>query len=316
MLQQTTVTAVLPFYERFLARLPDVASLARATEEEVLALWSGLGYYRRARSLRQGSVAVMKDHGGRVPADVETLMRLPGVGRYTAGAIASAAFGRRAAVVDGNVKRVLARLGALRLRAAALERRCWTIADRLVPERGAGEWNQALMELGATVCTPRAPRCTACPLRDRCRARALGKPTSFPAREARPAARRIEVAAAWIERRGRLLLAARTPDTPFRGSWDLPSALIPAGERADGTIARALRRRHGLKLAGLSVVATSSHTILATRLSIDVVGATAVAAPRSRSLRWVPLTALSELPVSAATTKIARAVRGTAAPLP
>jgi A/G-specific adenine glycosylase len=309
MLQQTTVAAVIPYWERFLERFPDAAALAASGEEEVLALWSGLGYYRRASALRQGALAVMERHGGRVPEEAEALMRLPGIGRYTAGAIASVAFGRQTPVVDGNVKRVFSRLFAIRGDGAQAERKYWSIAETLVRGATPGDWNQALMELGATVCTPRAPRCDCCPVESWCRARALGRPTAFPARKKPEPVRVVPVAVAWIERRGRVLLVQRRPGGPLRGAWDLPAAVVAAGETPARAIVRALWARQGLRLRASHVLLRAKHAILATRLAIDVVEAAAVAAfPRSAALRWVAPDRLDEVAISGATKKIARAV--------
>lgn len=309
MLQQTTVAAVIPYWERFLSRFPDTASLAAGREDDVLALWSGLGYYSRARSLHRGAIAVMEHHGGRLPDDAEALIRLPGIGRYTAGAIASVAFGREAPVVDGNVKRVLARLFAIRGRGSAAEKSYWAIAQALVRGASPGDWNQALMELGATVCTPRAPRCGSCPAAGSCRALALLRPEAFPPRTKRSAARVVPVAVAWIERRGRVLLARHRPDGLLRGEWDLPAVRIRLRDTAARTVSRELLAAHGLRLRPGGVLITASHAILATRLAIQVVGAVPLSAvPRSAALRWVALDRLGEIPISGATVKIARAM--------
>jgi A/G-specific adenine glycosylase len=310
MLQQTTVAAVTPYWERFLARFPGVASLASSREEDVLALWSGLGYYRRARALRRGAIAVMERHGGRVPTEMDDLLALPGVGRYTAGAIGSLAFGRQTPVVDGNVKRVFSRLFAIRgAPAATAERRYWAIAESLVRGAAPGDWNQAVMELGATVCTPRAPRCDACPLSRWCRAFALGRPTSFPARTRRPATRVVPVAVAWIERGERVLLQRLEPGGPLRGAWDLPAAAIPEGSTPGRAIARALADRHRVRVRAGRILARAKHAILSTRLEIAIVeAAPSAAVPRRAALRWVALSRLDHAAISGATKKIARDV--------
>ena len=310
MLQQTTVAAVIPYWERFLERFPDAATLAASREEEVLALWSGLGYYRRARALRQGALAVMERHGGRVPDEAEALMALPGIGRYTAGAIASVAFGRETPVVDGNVKRVFSRLFAIRGgHGAATERAYWSIAGSLVRGDEPGDWNQALMELGATVCTPRAPRCAACPVATRCRARASGRIAAFPARTRPRPTRVVPVAVIWIERRGRVLLQRRAPSGPLRGAWDLPAAVVAEGCEPGRAIAQALSERHGLNVRACRVLLRAKHAILRTRLAIDVVeAAPAASVPRCAALRWVDIDRLGEAAISGATAKIARAV--------
>jgi len=311
MLQQTTVAAVIPYWERFLERFPDTASLAAGREEEVLALWSGLGYYQRARALRSGAIAVMERHGGRLPEEAAELMGLPGIGRYTAGAIASLAFGRETPVVDGNIKRVFSRLFAMRGgESAAAERAHWSIAETLVRGTTPGDLNQAVMELGATVCTPCAPRCDHCPVSTGCRALALGRATAFPERKKKPGpVRVVPVAVSWIEKRGRVLLERRQPDGPLRGAWDLPAAVIASGETPGRAIVRALSARHGLRLKAGLVLVTEKHAILASRFVIDVIDATPVAAcPRRAALRWVALSHLDDVAISGATKKIARAV--------
>jgi A/G-specific adenine glycosylase len=311
MLQQTTVAAVIPYWERFLERFPDLKTLASAQEDDVLAAWSGLGYYRRARSLREGAIAVMERHDGRVPRELHALLDLPGIGRYTAGAIASVAFGREEPVVDGNVKRVLSRLFAMRGKpSASIERAYWSIAASLVSGPAPGDWNQALMELGATVCTPREPRCDRCPLSRWCRARALGRPTAFPRREQAAPARVVPVAVAWIERRSQVLLERRHPDGPFRGVWDLPAAIVDLGAAPGRAIVRALSARHGLKLRDDGLLVKAKHSILATRLAIEVVEVAPIAAvPKRAALQWVSIDRLGEVAISGATGKIARAVR-------
>lgn len=310
MLQQTTVAAVIPYWNRFLERFPTLKSLAAAREDDVLAAWSGLGYYRRARALREGAIAVMEQHRGRVPQRLDELIALPGIGRYTAGAIASVAFDVAAPVVDGNVKRVFSRLFAMRGRAsAALEKRHWSIAEELVEGPAPGDWNQAVMELGATVCTPREPSCAACPLNRWCRAYALGKPTAFPARQPTAPVRIVPTAVAWIERDGRVLLQRRHIDGPLRGVWDLPAAVIPPGVTPANAIVSAIAERHGVRVRSRGVLLKSRHSILATRLTIDVVDtAPRLPVPRRAALRWVALDRLGDVAISGATAKIVRAV--------
>lgn len=190
MLQQTQVATAIPYYERFLRRFPSVPALAAAPLDDVLAEWAGLGYYRRARFLHAGAQAVVREHGGVVPSDPAVFGALPGVGRYTVGAVLSMGFGSALPVLDGNVARVLSRWAAapLAMRRPADAKRLWAMAEALVPGAGsragrhpeAGAWNEALMELGATVCTPRAPACPACPVRRWCRAHALDRVHEFP----------------------------------------------------------------------------------------------------------------------------------------
>jgi A/G-specific adenine glycosylase len=211
MLQQTRVETVVGYYSRFLARFPDLERLCAASEEDVLAHWSGLGYYRRARNLQAAARILVERHGGRFPRESAALRALPGVGAYTAGAVLSIAFDLPEPLVDGNVARVLARWLALDGDPAtpAVRRGLWETAAALLPQRGAGDWNQALMELGATLCTPRKPRCGECPVAVHCQARRLGLEAELPRVGARPASVQVEVLLLLVPRAGRWLLARR-----------------------------------------------------------------------------------------------------------
>lgn len=237
MLQQTRVEAVRDYYARFLATFPTVRDLAAAGEEQVLAVWSGLGYYRRARALHAAARAIVEHHGGRFPEDRASLLGLPGVGRYTAGALLSIAFDRPEALVDGNVERVFSRLFGLDAASGspALTRECWALAESLVPRRGgAGEWNQALMELGATLCTSRSPRCGECPLTGSCRAREEGMVEDLPRPRARPRVVAVELELALAERRGEVLLERRPRSGRMAGMWQLPTRERPGGDGWSG----------------------------------------------------------------------------------
>ena len=229
MLQQTRVAVVVPYWQRWMARFPTPAALAAAELDDVLSAWSGLGYYRRARNLHRGAREVVARYRGRLPDNAGELRSLPGIGRYTAGAIASMAFDRREPLVDGNVARVLARLFAVEedVKRPAGQARIWQLAGELVPADAPGDFNQGLMELGATVCTPAAPRCSDCPLATRCAARAAGRERELPRLSARPRDADkpiLAAAAAWVERGGRVLLAQRAPEGLFGGLWELPQA--------------------------------------------------------------------------------------------
>jgi len=225
MLQQTRVDTVVPYFQRFLARFPDVRALAAAELDDVLHLWSGLGYYRRARQLHATAREVTERHGGVFPAEAASLRALPGIGAYTAGAIASIAYGRREPLVDGNVARVLARLESLEepIKSPAAVRRLWAIAARLLPEEQPGRFNEALMELGATVCTPRDPRCDACPLERFCVARARGLERELPVVSSKAAVPVVEaVALVLVDPEGKVLFARRREGGLFGGLWEPP----------------------------------------------------------------------------------------------
>jgi len=228
MLQQTRVETVVPYFERFLRQLPDVASLAEAPEEQVLALWSGLGYYRRARMLHAAAKTVAGQLGGQLPQEPEQLRRLQGIGAYTAGAMASIAFGKRAALVDGNVARVLSRLFALEhdVKSADGIAAVWAVAEGLmsVVDGPPGDWNQALMELGATVCTPGEPHCGECPISAGCQGRALGIAARLPRASPKTKPLRRRRVALVVASAEHVVLARRRKEGLFGGLWEPPGA--------------------------------------------------------------------------------------------
>jgi A/G-specific adenine glycosylase len=279
MLQQTRVETVLPYYERFLRQLPDVASLAEAPEEQVLALWSGLGYYRRARMLHAAAKTVAGQLGGRLPEEPEQLRRLEGVGPYTAGALASIAFDKRAALVDGNVARVLSRLFALEhdVKSTAGIAAVWAVAERLVAqvEGPPGDWNQALMELGATVCTPGEPRCPVCPVSTTCRARALGIAARLPRASPKRKPLGVRRVALVVASADHVVLARRRREGLFAGLWEPPAA--------DGDDPFPLAAELGIPERGIRpgghVVHVLSHRRLEIAVSVADIG---------RRRRWQP----------------------------
>ncbi|MFM2055807.1 MAG: hypothetical protein RLY71_192 [Pseudomonadota bacterium] len=226
MLQQTQVGTVLAYYERFLQRFPDVATLAAASLDEVLALWAGLGYYSRARNLHRCAQAVMAEHGGEFPRSAAVLQQLPGIGRSTAAAIAAFCFDERAAILDGNVKRVLTRVLAFDgdLAQAAQERLLWQHAEALLPTAGAdmSAYTQGLMDLGATLCLAREPQCLICPLQQPCRARAAGRPTDYPVKTRKLKRSRRENWWLWLESGGAVWLQQRPDTGVWAGLWTLP----------------------------------------------------------------------------------------------
>jgi A/G-specific adenine glycosylase len=309
MLQQTRVEVVIPYFERFLIRFPTPSTLARASEEQVLAAWGGLGYYRRARSLRTAAQIVVREHGGHLPSDVATLRTLPGIGRYTAGAIASIAFGKPEPVLDGNVKRVLCRLQGSN--GPGGEGWLWELATELVRDSpDPGTVNQGLMELGATVCTPRRPACASCPVSSLCRG--VDSPERWPPAQPRRPVERVRVAVALVRRGQRALLErpAEAEGNPLRGAWDLPAVELESNEDAREAILAKLGRL-GLKAEVMSPRRAVVHSILYRRLTLEV----CECRPRSgrvsgrSDLRWVDPDGLRSVAVSGATLKIARPSR-------
>ena len=266
MLQQTRVETVIPYFARFLARFPDVRTLAAAPEADVLAAWSGLGYYRRARLLHRGA-KVVADAGGDVPRTRAALLDVPGIGRYTAGAIASIAFGEAVGLVDGNVARVLARLFAIEDDVKKSLKRFERLADTLVSPDDPGAFNQALMELGATVCTPRSPRCDACPVASMCQARAEGRQASLPVVSAKAASPTVAQRALVLVRGSAFVLMRRSARGIFAGLWEPPR--FEATARAETAALRQLGVRGASRVGGVV------HVLTHRRLEIDVLVATA-----------------------------------------
>ncbi len=281
MLQQTRVDTVVPYYLRFMGRYPTVHALAEAPLDDVLTMWSGLGYYRRARMLHAAAQQVAGELGGQFPANAAELRAIKGIGPYTAGAVASIAFGAREALVDGNVVRVLARIFAIEedLRGGAGLARVWEIAREIVSSEDPGGWNQALMELGSTVCVPREPRCLLCPARPACAARARGIERELPHLKAKPKPtvhRRVALVGV---RAGAVLLARRRVDGRFGGMWEPPML-----DRTDDPpplreTTAALARLVGVRLLGSAPSGLVTHVLSHRKMHVDVVSARLGRAP-------------------------------------
>jgi A/G-specific adenine glycosylase len=272
LLQQTRVEAVLPYYARFAKEFPTVHDLAVAGDDRVLKLWEGLGYYGRARNLLRAARMITRDYGGHLPQTAEQWQRLPGVGRYTANAIASIAFGECAPVLDGNVKRVLARLFNIHrgIDEPRTLRILWSVAERLVPPRSPGDFNQAMMELGARICTPRAPRCEECPVRTQCEALALGRQARLPVRRAKKPSPHYHIVAAAIEKKGRYLLGKRPAKGMLGGLWEFPGGKVEAGESHEQALMREIREELGIEIAIGPRVASIAHSYSHFRITLHV----------------------------------------------
>jgi A/G-specific adenine glycosylase len=351
MLQQTRVAAVLPYYQRFLARFPTIDALARARLDAVLRWWAGLGYYSRARNLHRAAKEMVARHGGKFPRGIEEALALPGIGHYTAAAVLSIAYGEPHAVLDGNVARVLARLGAMRgdLRRPKRWRELAAAANALLPApagacgrgstevapaasaptAGAGDWNQAMMELGATLCTPRAPHCAACPVSRWCRARALGIALRLPAPRRKPKPVRLVLSAAvLLDPRGRTLLLRQKSDhttvprtrhscalwgssSLFSSLWHFPA--IQAARPAPEKLSRYLQSAFGITTA-LELLPPARHTVTFRRILlapflVRVSKLPAIDVSASSGVRTPRLAKIERLPISSATKKIAAAAR-------
>ncbi len=259
MLQQTTVSAVIPRYERWIRTFPDMGSLARAPLRRVLREWQGLGYYQRARNMRLAARAAVRDHGGKLPADETALRRLPGFGPYTTAAVMSLAFGRPLAVVDANVRRVLMRvLGLPGAAEPGIDRKLRPFLESVFPAGAPGDFNQGLMELGALVCRSRNPQCLSCPVRRHCRAAREGVQEIIP-RPKKVSVEKIEVVVAVIEKDGRILIQERPAGGLLAGLWEFPGGKVEPGESLTAALRREIREELGVEIEGLRPLAAVRH---------------------------------------------------------
>jgi len=298
MLQQTQVATAIPYYQAFLECYPTVADLARARRDDVLRMWAGLGYYRRAHQLHDAAITVAGKFKGEFPATVQRLMELPGIGRYTAGAIASIAFGARAPILDGNVKRVLARLTASRSAPDDPRelRRLWALADELLPARNPGDFNQALMELGALVCTPRLPQCARCPLEAQCAARQLGIAAQIPARRKRPAVLPVGLICLVVRSAGRVLATRRDSAGLWAGACGLPAIECHGAIEPARYACRLLPKGLSGRIAGWQPLGAVRHRLTHRDLTIVAYLAEVGRLRVPHPYRWIPVHQSSELP--------------------
>jgi A/G-specific adenine glycosylase len=307
MLQQTRVETVIPYYGRFLARFPTVAALAAAPLQDVLKLWEGLGYYTRARNLHRAAQRVVAEHGGRIPSTYEDFRALPGVGDYIAAAVLSIAAGAPLPVVDGNVLRVWARWRGLAedIRKPRTLRRVREELAGNIPAATPGDFNQALMELGATVCVPASPRCRECPLAADCVALREGRTAELPVRPARPAVPHHEIAVGVIRRRdGRLLIQQRPEEGLLGGLWEFPGGKLEAGETAAEAVRRECREETGLEVAVEAALAEVRHAYSHFTVTLHVFVCRAGGRVRCRRPhRWVRPAELGDYPFPGANKK-------------
>ncbi|HUU90063.1 MAG TPA: A/G-specific adenine glycosylase [Phycisphaerae bacterium] len=314
MLQQTQVPTALPYYERFLKRFPTVQALALGSDHAVLKVWEGLGYYRRARNLHAAAKAVVRDHGGRVPDDPAVFAGLPGVGRYTCGAVQSIAFGHALAALDGNAVRVIARWFAVTrpVTDAATRRGLWDLAESLVPASAPGDWNQAVMELGSRICTPRSPQCPACPVRTLCAAAKRGLQDRIPVTRKRKPIPHIQVGAGIIWRRGKVLMCKRPANKMLAGLWEFPGGKQHNGETIQDCIRRELKEECDLDVTVGDHLIDVTHTYSHLKVTLRCYHCRA---PRGRvklhaadEARWVRVEEIPDLPLPAADLKILQAL--------
>ncbi len=315
MLQQTQVVTVIPYYHRFLERFPTLADLAAAPLEAVLKAWQGLGYYARARNLHRAALEIRANHGGHLPQNYADLRRLPGFGDYTAGAVAALAFGEVVPAVDGNVKRVLARLFAIQeeVRRGQAAWQLRQIAAALVDPVHPGDWTQAVMELGATVCLPQTPQCSLCPLNKLCRARQLGLERELPLKPARKPLPHYDVTAAVIQNNGRVLIAQRPPEGMLGGLWEFPGGKQEAGETLPECLQREIREELGVEITVIEPLVTIKHSYTHFKITLHAFNCYLVSGqPQPLGVadwRWVTLAELDTFAFPRTDLKIIEALR-------
>jgi len=310
MLQQTRVAVVVPYYENFLSRFPDMQSLARARTEAVLSYWAGLGYYSRAENMLRAAQEIDARHAGRFPSEYEAALALPGIGSYTAAAVLSIAYEKPLAVLDGNVARVLARLSAVRgeLRAPAIWQKLEAAAQELLARKTPGDWNQAMMELGATICLPKSPKCGECPVSHWCQARKLGVAELLPEARKKRAPIKVTLAAAvLLDPRGRTLLVRRLGDEGalFSRMWQFPAIETPAD--ANLNLAQHLKEIFGVKIDDDRMIRLKSarHTVTFREIRLEPFLIRVEHLPKIAGARTPFLGRFGKLAVSSATRKIA-----------
>jgi A/G-specific adenine glycosylase len=303
MLQQTRVETVIPYFESWMQRFPTLPVLASAPLQDVLAIWEGLGYYGRARNLHKASQLVMQEYNGVLPDELRLLRKLPGIGRYTAGAIASIAFGLDEPTLDGNIRRVLARYYDVEedARSTTGEHLLWELAAQHLPVGHAGEYNQALMDLGASLCSPKKPACEQCPLKDTCRAKSLGNQEQRPVILPRPPIPHLTVTAAVVIRGGKVLIACRPPRGLLGGLWEFPGGKLQDGEDLPACLRREIYEELGVQVEVGAQLGVYQHAYTHFRVTLYAFFCTLVQGePRpiqADDIRWVCPDELAQFPM-------------------
>ncbi len=305
MLQQTQVVTVIPYFNRFIKKLPTIAKLAAAREEEVLKLWEGLGYYRRARQLHRAARLVVENHRGRFPRDADEIKSLPGIGRYTAGAIMSIAFDGRQPILEANTIRLFSRLAAYEGETSSREGQTllWEAAELALPQKNIGNFNQALMELGSEVCTPRDPRCEQCPLMSLCPTFEHSLQESIPAQKRQPKYEDVHEATVVIRRRGQILLRRCDPAERWAGMWDFPRFPLELNDASPKPHEIALRTRQltGLAIEPQQLWCTIKHGVTRFRITLYCYKSAKVSGnliKNGSEWKWTKPSKLTELPLS------------------
>jgi len=319
MLQQTRMETALPYFQSWMERFPNIEVLANSSLQQVLAAWEGLGYYSRARNLHRAARIVVDQYDGMLPEDPATLRKLPGIGRYTAGAIASIAFGRDEPALDGNIRRVLARVFDVRqpARSPTGERILWELASQNLPAGQAGAYNQAMMDLGATVCTPRTPDCPGCPLVEICQAHALGVEEQRPVLIRRTETPHYTVTAAVIRRGEELLIAQRPLDGLLGGLWEFPGGKLLPGEDLESCLQREIHEELGVEIEVSGAMGVFRHAYTHFRVTLhafkcNLRNGSEPATIQVKDLRWVKPASLDEYPMGKIDRQIANLLQSEA----
>lgn len=311
MLQQTRVETVIPYFEKWMRLFPDIRALANASEHDVLNIWEGLGYYSRARNLHKAAKIIAIQHGGVIPRDLDTLRNLPGIGRYTLGAITSIAFGMDVPALDGNIRRVYARLFDISEPADSTVggKILWQLAENHLPQGQAGDYNQALMDLGARICLPKNPRCLICPLMKLCKARKNGTQNQRPVLKPKKVVPQYIHAAGVIVNRERVLLAQRPPKGLLAAMWEFPNGRV-TGDPAAG-LAKALNTGYNLKLRAKrkkEVLTTVQHAYTHFKVTVYAFQCELQSMPQNGNLKWIPLRELDDYPMGKIDRQIAKMI--------
>jgi len=296
MLQQTQVETVIPYYKKFLKSFTTIHHLAKSDLSKVLKVWEGLGYYSRARNLHQASKIIANHSNGKIPDKLKDLLNLPGIGRYTAGAILSIAYNKKAPILDGNVKRVLSRLFVVSGNPKKTEEFLWPLSESLIPKGSPGAFNQALMDLGSMTCTPKNPNCLSCPLKNLCQGYLSGKPESYPLRSVKKKVPHIEAIAAVIQKHGKVLLRQRPPKGLLGGLWEFPNWPIDGKKDLKEYLRLKVKSDFGLKVKCKENLGPFKQTYSHFKLTLHVFKCDALEG-RGKG-KWVSIKKLDRLPMS------------------
>ncbi len=314
MLQQTQVKTVIPYYYNWLDRFPNIEALAAADLQAVLKAWQGLGYYARARNLHRAANIIVTQHGGKFPDNLDAVLDLPGIGRSTAGGILSAAFNQPVAILDGNVKRVLARLVALDVPPKRAIDRLWNLSEKILDRDSPRDFNQALMDLGATVCTPKNPACLLCPWRSHCQGYNLGKQSELPMRETRSPLphKHIGVAVIWNDE-WQILIDRRPQEGLLGGLWEFPGGKIEPGETVEDCVRREIKEEIGIDIEVGDRLIEVEHAYTHFKVTLHVCQCQYLSGePQAigcEEVRWVDINQLDDFPFPKANEKIIAALK-------